>query len=298
MNDRCYYRQRSKCENVGVYSKKNKSPCELDLVGIANCKIRPGHETDVDTGKCLTVLEDQLKIVRPDQWVCFGSAVSSCLTITIVMNNNWKISTHIQPASFQFMFHESSIPSQNKPFNGNIVPYQFCNPQNVLPVLKNIVMNHPDFKNAMIKYIHIAAATSSLYFYEKTTTPKYIKTNLNSNNTKTRKNMEKIQAEGYQQVKLTDSNKQRFFSSMFPGKISSQTKIFLELSLDINGVRGGYIFVLEDGTLKYRNHDTFVKPKGDNLLNQNGKRILNAKGKPLRNETPITIPATPIITRS
>ena len=301
VDDQCYYRRRTRCADPGVYSKKN-SLCVLDPVGIASCRRRPMHETDVDTGKCVTVLEDQFKIVRPDQWICFGSAVSSCLTITIVMNNHWKVATHMQPGTYTYSFFQTPVPTQNKPFNSEFLPYQFCNPKTVLVELKNVVRNHPDFKDAMIKYIHIAAAQQGLYFYQKTKPPRYIKTNLNSTNTTSKNNLHwmkrknELAAQGFEKVELNDRNKRTFFSSIFPGKISDATKIFIELGLNINGRNKGFIYILEDGTLQYQNHGPYKK-RNTPYKTKNGAKIPDGKGGFERELIITNTPASPLIVR-
>jgi len=253
LNNRCFFRRRTKCSssNLGVFSKKDQ-PCEYTDVDIGNCKIREHHENDLETGKCVTVLEDQLKIVRPDQWICFGSAVTSCFTMTVVMTDNWKIACHIQPASFQLMEYDLSI-SPEKPYS-SFTPYQYCNPKTILPEFKNILMNNPNFKLNKIKYIHIATAQGSIFFYQKSVTPKYTKTNIYTESAV----LNDFSIEGHTKFELNDQNKMSFFSTMFPTKLISSTKIFLEKNLYVQGYRKGYIFILEDGTLEYRNNDAYT----------------------------------------
>lgn len=183
--------------------------------------IRDGHP------KMVSIEEDELKIIAPDHWICYGDTITSCITFTVVMENNWKIGAHIQPAT--------------ELFGGNPQKYT---PFNLLTKIQEILASDPNFSGA-IKYIYIFGDSQELI--------------LSKTNSNTYKRLNNVNSIGFVEagrprnsllLNSADSARIRTaLNSTFHNKITQASVIQINSRITVQSGRRHHFFVLENGAI-------------------------------------------------
>ena len=101
--------------------------------------------------KITFTVENNLNITLPDGEICFGNSITSCLTICLILNDNTKISAHINPSTNLLAFENDKIKK-----NEIVNIFNLC--EKILNKLEKINQN--------IKKI-ILLSEGSLYLYKK-----------------------------------------------------------------------------------------------------------------------------------
>jgi hypothetical protein len=102
------------------------------------------------TGTSNFVLENNIQITPPSGEVCFGNTITTCLTICIILENNVKISLHINPATTFFDLENLLIRQ-----------YETINPFNLIGKIKEkIEESYSLFGESTIKKIIILGAAA------------------------------------------------------------------------------------------------------------------------------------------
>lgn len=210
-------------------NRKRKSNRTRRMRGGANqdsCKKYPN---------AVVLLEDKGSVVGPLGKICYGDEFTTCMVITVVMENNYKIGAHINPYNF--------LTSTNDRFLDPSTPRQNLNPETVLPYMQNIMRTVPQFQSSRIKYIYVITAMYGLYVVQ---TPSGFRTNINNNQSG------QARRKAGSSVELTDINKRDFFERVFPGKLTDRTQITLlveqQVQYQTSGGRAHFI-IREDGSL-------------------------------------------------
>lgn len=188
-------------------------------------------QTTLGGMKMKKIEEDSIKIGTPEQILCYGNAITSCTTISIVLENNWKIGIHMNPASHM------------------LLKDQIINPLTAIPMLQLYLRTHPEFVDNPIKKIYVQTERPVLILQS-------FKTSINNN-------VSAIQGipEESDQIMLTDGNARTFFQECFGSEVvTATTEIRVILGAEVQysrtrvcrpGCPNGpdHMFILEDGTL-------------------------------------------------
>jgi len=124
--------------------------------GTASCALSgaSGSGTTSDGApKTITVLEDEMRVAGPAQMLCFGDTFTTCQTLIIVMNDNWKVGVHLN--STMFLAYD------------NATTY---NPITLLPLLKTLFLTHPQFQDKPIRYIYLVSSIDSSVLHKRNAT--------------------------------------------------------------------------------------------------------------------------------
>ncbi len=89
-------------------------------------------------GKSKITVENNIYIVEPDGEICFGNTITSCLTYCFILDDNTKISAHINP--FTNVYNNHFVPNQDVINNEVVTVF------NALNKLKNLVPNGKKIK--------------------------------------------------------------------------------------------------------------------------------------------------------
>ncbi len=173
------------------------------------------------------VLEDCIKIAGPGQKLCFGNTITSCIAVAIVMENNWKIGAHINPLTNMY------------------IEAQDLNPLTLLSSIESILQENPHFSGS-IKAIYIYGESDVFELSRDSTTRKYSRIN-NTNSRATRES----QLFG-STLSLYSARKEdivRAFNTIFANKITPNTIIRINPTLELQSMKGHHFLVNEDGSL-------------------------------------------------
>ena len=191
--------------------------------------------------KVVGIIEDQISVASPHQWICYGDTFTTCTTVTLVMEDNWKIGAHINP--FTYLHMEDS---------------QTLNPVTLLPVFRTLLETHPNFTTNKIKKIYLITTRSDLFLRKLTKrqglfrkqTNVYLRT-LNNNTTQERqKELEKVATLG---TLGNEAALRIMLNQVFPKHMTPKTQIEVhrktEVSTSGDPNTGKHFFILEDGSL-------------------------------------------------
>lgn len=179
-------------------------------------------------GKSKIVLEDTLYSIEPEGEICYGDAISSCLTLTIVMENGWKIGAHINSASFSLE-------------DTGFVPKQTYNPTTLLQAIQPILRTDPNFSGS-IRYIYCIGDVGNIY----------IKSN------PLRIDTDETDPSG---PPVTRSTMRKIVSSIFPRKITATTQFVLNPTFGVNkGIHKDHRLVIKaNGDISSHNPETLTR---------------------------------------
>lgn len=201
--------------------------------GISSC-VRRGHPNTFGLGvrKMVPILEDEFQVVRPEQWICYGDTITSCMTFTVVMENNWKIGVHINPLT--------AIYSPQK-----------YTPLNILSKIQEKLRTHPNF-SGNIKAIYIFGDSQS-FFLSKNTTDTYKRLN-NVNSIAQIKepaprNTLFIAGVPAQFPKAKNKQIIAILNSILYDKITPTTVIKINPNITVESKNQHHFFILENGDL-------------------------------------------------
>ena len=121
--------------------------------GTASCELSGASgsgQTSDGAPKTITVLEDEMRVASPQQMLCFGDTFTSCQTLIIVLQDNWKVGVHLN--STMFVAYD------------NATTY---NPITLLPLLKTLFLTHPQFQDKPIRYIYLVSSMDSSVLHRR-----------------------------------------------------------------------------------------------------------------------------------
>ena len=94
-----------------------------------------------------------LKIASPEQSICYGDTVTSCTTLTILMEDGWKIGAHINPLSY----YKADV------LGDTTIQKQTINPTNLVSKCKEILDTNEHFKDNKIKSIYLLGDSGTFW---------------------------------------------------------------------------------------------------------------------------------------
>lgn len=217
--------------------------------GTKSCELtgQVGKQTSVGSSKVVTILEDELRVASPEQIICYGDTFTTCQTLTIVMEDNWKVGVHLNSA--MFLRYD----------NGTTY-----NPVTLIPILKTLLSTHPKYKDSNIKAIYLVTSLSSSVLSKDPGANIFFEMINNSNSmARLQKNQRKVLRNEFDGDDLLKS----FFRQVFPGKVTDTTFIYdgpnkqvqhgvaLEAKAYVNDNipndrKLQHFFIFEDGTLE------------------------------------------------
>lgn len=223
--------------------------------GTSSCALtgKVGQQTSVGSSKIVTILEDELRVASPEQIICYGDTFTTCQTLTIVMEDDWKVGVHLNSA--MFLRYD----------NGTTY-----NPVTLIPILQTLLSTHPKYKDSSIKAIYLVSALSSVLSKDPGTNIFFKMINNSDSMERLRQNQRKILSSEDDAADLVKS----FFMQVFPDKIiEGKTKIQSLNSIQVqygknlnpqayfnennngktiipNDRKKEHFFIFEDGTLE------------------------------------------------
>lgn len=216
---------------------------------VASCALsgRSG-ETSTGSPKMITILEDEMRVASPEQMICYGDTFTTCQTLTIVMQDNWKVGVHINGAMYTRYDNATTF-----------------NPETVIPMFKTLLNTHPKFIGKTIKYIYLASALSSSVL-QKRNANSFFETLNNSNS------MARLPAAANRKILRNENNAgslvKSFFTQVFGAdRITDDTEIldiqnkqvqhreslsgnFYARNNFPDGRKNQHFYVFEDGSLE------------------------------------------------
>lgn len=205
------------------------------------------------------ILEDGLETAGPDQIICYGDSLTSCTTVTVVMEDNWKIGAHMQSPTY---VHRLEAKNPN---NKSKAPAQRVNPETILPLIKDKLTNDVNFIGKSIKAIYIVGEPTSFHIYNK---------HFDISTGEGKGEFEPILNNAYSEVirnivvynkkpngsnnnscgtvkePLSDSNKLQFFRNQFGAdRFTPATQIVIMPNKNIQAATGQHFLIQADGTL-------------------------------------------------
>ena len=106
--------------------------------------------TPEDSETNINIVEDQLKVANPQQSICYGDTITSCTTLTVVLEDNWKVGLHINPATYELSLQ-------------NLAPKQTYTPENIVAAVKDLLNTNDNVKGKKIKSIYLLGDSHGYY---------------------------------------------------------------------------------------------------------------------------------------
>lgn len=175
--------------------------------GIESCRIiGRGEETSTGAPKTIIILEDEMRVAGPEQVICYGDTFTTCQTLTIVFEDNWKVGIHLNATMFVLY--------------DNAATY---NPITLLPMVKHLMSVHPKLIGKSIKYIYLVSSLDSSVLHKRNERTFFETLNNTSSmlrlNERARKAI--LADEGDSGRILRD-----YFTQIFGARITDETEIF------------------------------------------------------------------------
>jgi hypothetical protein len=172
------------------------------------------------------ILEDCIKIASPAQKICYGNTITSCTTVTVVMENNWKIGSHINTVTHYY------------------INPQVLNPETLLPAIGDILSRNPNF-TGNIKAIYIYG-DSGLFELSKRQSS-FVYSRLNNTNSKGQRGLSFTNP-----IVLYRENRNTIvqaLNSIFGNKITDETVIRINPMVTVEQKYKNHFLVNENGEL-------------------------------------------------